>query len=78
MSLSVGAKLDRYKIRSLIGPGGMVEVYLATDTELDRTAPTKILANARKKCADSLAVGERRWPGPFDPRGSKKEYEQLK
>lgn len=43
MSLSVGTKLGRYEIRSLIGAGGMGEVYLATDTELDRTAAIKIL-----------------------------------
>src|SRR6266550_2169036 len=41
--LSPGAKLGRYEIRSKIGEGGMGEVYLATDTELDRTVAIKIL-----------------------------------
>jgi serine/threonine protein kinase/tetratricopeptide (TPR) repeat protein len=43
MSLTSGTKLGRYEIRSLIGKGGMGEVYLAQDTELDRTVAVKIL-----------------------------------
>jgi serine/threonine protein kinase/tetratricopeptide (TPR) repeat protein len=43
MSLETGTKLGRYEIRSQIGKGGMGEVYLATDTELDRTVAIKIL-----------------------------------
>ena len=41
--LSPGTKLGRYEIRSLLGVGGMGEVYLAWDTELDRTVAIKIL-----------------------------------
>lgn len=41
--LSPGTKLARYEIRSKIGEGGMGEVYLANDTELDRLAAIKIL-----------------------------------
>ena len=41
--LSSGTKLGRYEIRSKIGAGGMGEVYLALDTELDRTVAIKIL-----------------------------------
>ncbi|HKP36068.1 MAG TPA: serine/threonine-protein kinase [Pyrinomonadaceae bacterium] len=43
MSLSPGTKLGRYEIRSKIGAGGMGDVYLAQDTELDRTVAVKIL-----------------------------------
>ncbi|CAN5739790.1 hypothetical protein BH20ACI3_BH20ACI3_42490 [soil metagenome] len=43
MSLSAGTKLGRYEIRSKIGAGGMGEVYLAQDTELDRTVAIKVL-----------------------------------
>ena len=43
MSLESGTKLGRFEIRSQIGKGGMGEVYLATDTELDRTVAIKIL-----------------------------------
>src|SRR6266487_4223748 len=45
-SLSSGTKLGRYEIRSKIGEGGMGEVYLAVDTELDRTVAIKILPEA--------------------------------
>ena len=43
MNLTTGTKIGRYEIRSKIGEGGMGEVYLATDTELDRTVAVKIL-----------------------------------
>ena len=36
-------KLGRYEIRAQIGAGGMGEVYLAHDTQLDRTIALKIL-----------------------------------
>jgi len=42
-TLSPGTRLGRYEIRSKIGEGGMGEVYLALDTELDRTVAIKIL-----------------------------------
>ncbi len=38
-----GAKLGRYEIRSHIGAGGMGDVYLARDTELDRSVALKVL-----------------------------------
>src|SRR5437870_12961408 len=43
MTLVPGTKPGRYEIRSKIGEGGMGEVYLALDTELDRTVAIKIL-----------------------------------
>ncbi len=42
-SLPAGTRLGRYQIRSQLGVGGMGEVYLAQDTELDRTVALKIL-----------------------------------
>ena len=42
-SLSSGTKLGRYEIRSKIGAGGMGEVYLAEDTQLNRKVAIKIL-----------------------------------
>ncbi len=44
MTLAAGTKLGRYEIRSQIGAGGMGEVYLAHDTELERDVALKILA----------------------------------
>jgi hypothetical protein len=41
--LPEGKKLCRYEIRSQIGVGGMGEVYLAEDTQLDRKVALKIL-----------------------------------
>jgi serine/threonine protein kinase len=43
MSVSVGTVLGRYEIRSLIGAGGMGEVYLAQDTQLRRPVALKLL-----------------------------------
>ena len=51
-SLSPGTKLGRYEIRSQLGAGGMGEVYLAQDTELDRKVAVKILP------ADSATVAK--------------------
>ena len=46
MTLIAGTHLGRYEIRGQIGVGGMGEVYLALDTELDRTVAIKILPEA--------------------------------
>ena len=41
--LHPGARLGAYQIQSLVGSGGMGEVYTARDTRLDRTVAIKVL-----------------------------------
>ncbi len=41
--ISPGEQIGRYKIRSAIGKGGMGEVFLADDTELERLVALKVL-----------------------------------
>ena len=45
MSLPSGTKLGPYEIQSLVGAGGMGEVYRARDTRLQRDVAVKILPN---------------------------------
>ena len=42
-TIPTGTRLGRYEIRSLIGAGGMGEVYLAHDAKLDRAVALKML-----------------------------------
>jgi serine/threonine-protein kinase len=43
MTLPTGSRLGAYEILSLIGAGGMGEVYKARDTRLDRTVAIKVM-----------------------------------
>jgi len=44
LTLSPGTRLGAYEILSLVGSGGMGEVYRANDTRLDRTVAIKVVA----------------------------------
>ncbi len=43
MAINAGTSLARYQIHSLLGTGGMGEVYLAEDTKLGRKVAIKLL-----------------------------------
>src|SRR5262245_5222899 len=46
MPLSVGTHLGAYELRSVVGKGGMGEVYRARDTRLGRDVAIKVLSDA--------------------------------
>src|SRR6185295_8084118 len=50
--LTPGSRLGRYEIRSLIGAGGMGEVYLAHDAQLQRPVALKVLGEALRRDDD--------------------------
>src|SRR5438309_11943160 len=55
MPLSAGTRLGPYEILSLLGAGGMGEVYRATDTRLNRAVALKVLSPALAGDADYMA-----------------------
>jgi serine/threonine protein kinase/Tol biopolymer transport system component len=52
MPLPSGMKLGPYEIQSLLGAGGMGEVYRARDTRLNRTVAIKILVKGLAEAAE--------------------------
>jgi len=44
MSLQIGQQLGSYEIMSLLGKGGMGEVYRARDTRVERDVAIKVSA----------------------------------
>ena len=59
MSLSPGTRLGHYNVTSLLGEGGMGQVWLATDTQLHRQVALKILPEAFADDPDRLARFQR-------------------
>src|SRR4029077_3486660 len=59
MSLQIGQKLGSYEITSLIGKGGMGEVYRAKDTKLKRDVAIKILPDEFSRDTDRVSRFQR-------------------
>jgi Tol biopolymer transport system component/tRNA A-37 threonylcarbamoyl transferase component Bud32 len=56
MKLAAGTRLGPYELVSLLGAGGMGEVYRATDTRIDRTVAIKVL---RRDLSDNPELKQR-------------------
>lgn len=54
MALTSGARLGPYEIVSLLGAGGMGEVYRATDTRLERVVAIKVLPDGITASLETL------------------------
>ena len=59
LTLTVGTRLGPYEIISVLGVGGMGEVYRATDTKLKRQVAIKVLPAALTADPDRLARFQR-------------------
>jgi serine/threonine protein kinase len=55
MPLSSGTRVGPYEITSMLGSGGMGEVYRATDKRLNRNVAVKVLQPAVASGPDGLA-----------------------
>src|SRR6266853_6644203 len=59
MPLSPGDKLGHYEILSLLGKGGMGEVYRGRDTKLKRDVAIKVLPETFARDAERMARFQR-------------------
>ena len=56
MSLQIGQRLGSYEITSLLGKGGMGEVYRARDAKLKREVAIKILPDEFSRDPERVAA----------------------
>ena len=54
MNLAAGTRLGRYEVRALLGAGGMGEVYLAYDHDLEREVAVKVLRDGAEESSDRV------------------------
>ena len=59
MGLAPGTSIGHYDVTSLLGEGGMGQVWQATDTQLNRQVALKILPDAFAEDPDRLARFQR-------------------
>src|SRR5579862_600947 len=59
MPFSAGDKLGHYEVLSLLGKGGMGEVYRAKDTQLKRDVAIKVLPEAFARDPERMARFQR-------------------
>ncbi|HEV7768193.1 MAG TPA: serine/threonine-protein kinase, partial [Thermoanaerobaculia bacterium] len=52
MDLAPGTRLGRYEVRSRLGAGGMGEVFVAYDAELEREVAIKVIRDAVEETSD--------------------------
>ena len=67
MDLTVGTRLGVYTVTSLIGKGGMGEVYRARDARLGRDVAIKVLPQKFAHDPERMARFEREASGPEMP-----------
>jgi eukaryotic-like serine/threonine-protein kinase len=54
MTITAGTRLGRYEVRSLLGAGGMGEVYLAYDQDLERQVAIKVLSEGAEETPERV------------------------
>jgi serine/threonine protein kinase len=75
--LAPGIRLGPYEVLSVLGTGGMAEVYRARDTRLGRDIALKVVNEALagdaelvrrfEFCSTRRSIGPRRWPMAWPP-----------